>query len=452
MQQTSDWPGDLLEFSKIGTTFTNLIKSINGEKVISIEAGFGRGKTFFRKAWAEQLRASGEKVVEIDVQLSDHSGDPIVTLLGALAEAIPQQEEGKAKKTMQSLKKVGVVSFKTGARALLRSGADEFFEFLSGEAIELLGDFDHLDKMTQRFGDEMSKAAGNLIASQMAAEKIRKIELPEHIQTLRTAICEGSDSEKVVVIIDELDRCHPDYALAFLEATKLIFSQSGFVFCLMVNTEHLENLANHRFGQTEGDEAYLEKFVDIRLKLEPSQEAIASAVSQLVHKLPAERLFSEQAEFSLESAAKLAVNLTQKTGIGMRKIERILLRVEMALRCYPDQYFDMPLLIYLAFENTLDLKMSTANLPRASLTPERAETYILDRSLATEYPLRERSESEMIKEIRDNFPELLAIPRERFKFPDDRDYYDWAKVFVYLAPHYIPSHQQALNAVAELLV
>lgn len=58
----------------------------------------------------------------------------------------------------------------------------------------------------------------------------------------------------------------------------------------------------------------------------------------------------------------------------------------------------------------------------------------------------------MMRVIRDDFPELLEIPRERFKFPDDRDYYDWAKVFVFLAPHYIPSHQQALNAVAELLV
>ncbi|WP_234994684.1 KAP family P-loop NTPase fold protein [Thalassococcus halodurans] len=417
-----------------------------------MEAGFGRGKTFFRKAWAQQLRDAGENVVEVDVQLSDHSGDPIVTLLGALVDAIPKKDASSAQKAFASAKHIAALGAKSATRIVLRSAADEVIDAFTDSATDALGDFDHLNDVIQDFGDSLSKAAGNLIASQMAAEKIRKIELPEHIQTLRTAICEGSDSEQVVVIIDELDRCHPDYALAFLEATKLIFSQSGFVFCLMVNTEHLENLANHRFGQTEGDEAYLEKFVDIRLKLEPSKEALASAVSQLVHKLPAKRLFSEQAAFSLESAAKLAVNLTQKTGIGMRKIERILLRVEMALRCYPDQYFDIPLLIYLAFENTLDSKISTDDLPRASLTPERAQNFLLDRSLASENPLSERPESQMMRVIRDDFPELLEIPRERFKFPDDRDYFDWAKVFAFLAPHYIPSHQHALNAVAELLV
>ena len=82
------WKEDRLGYKEVGITFANLIKSIDGQKVISIEAGFGRGKTFFRKAWAEQLREGGEVVVEIDVQQSDHSGDPVVTLLGALVDAM----------------------------------------------------------------------------------------------------------------------------------------------------------------------------------------------------------------------------------------------------------------------------------------------------------------------------------------------------------------------------
>ncbi|WP_216825772.1 hypothetical protein [Ruegeria sp. EL01] len=88
MKTQSIWDHDLLDYEHIGNTFTNLIKSMEITKVISIEAGFGRGKTFFRKAWSEQLRQSGETVIEVDVQQSDHSGDPIVTLLGALVEAV----------------------------------------------------------------------------------------------------------------------------------------------------------------------------------------------------------------------------------------------------------------------------------------------------------------------------------------------------------------------------
>ena len=77
------WGEDLLNVKARGETFTKLIKSIDDSKVISIEAGFGRGKTFFREAWAKHLRAQGEVVIEIDAQKSDHSGDPVVTFIGA---------------------------------------------------------------------------------------------------------------------------------------------------------------------------------------------------------------------------------------------------------------------------------------------------------------------------------------------------------------------------------
>ncbi|NOR61227.1 MAG: hypothetical protein GQ535_01885 [Rhodobacteraceae bacterium] len=101
------WENDRLGYEAIGNTFTNLIKSIDAAKVISIEAGFGRGKTFFRKAWSAQLRQAGEVVIEIDVQQSDHSGDPVVTLLGALVDALPRKDGGKGKKAIESAKKLG---------------------------------------------------------------------------------------------------------------------------------------------------------------------------------------------------------------------------------------------------------------------------------------------------------------------------------------------------------
>ena len=80
---TDIWGDDLLGFAARGDAFTNLVTSINDHRTISIEAGYGRGKTFFRERWAKQLEAAGECVVQIDARLSDHSGDPVVTFIGA---------------------------------------------------------------------------------------------------------------------------------------------------------------------------------------------------------------------------------------------------------------------------------------------------------------------------------------------------------------------------------
>ncbi|NOR61228.1 MAG: hypothetical protein GQ535_01890 [Rhodobacteraceae bacterium] len=121
-------------------------------------------------------------------------------------------------------------------------------------AIDKLDDFEALDGIINDLGEGMSKAAGQLIAAQMAAEKVRKTELPQQLEALHEALIEGHDTSRVIIVIDELDRCHPDYAIAVLEAMKLVFNQSGFVFCLMVNADYLENLAQHRFGVSTNDE------------------------------------------------------------------------------------------------------------------------------------------------------------------------------------------------------
>lgn len=447
------WENDRLGYEEIGKAFTNLVQSIHTEKVISIEAGFGRGKTFFRKGWAKQLKTAGEVVVEVDVQQSDHSGDPVITLLGALVDALPKGEKSKGRKALESAKKVGAVGAKALTRVILKSGADEILEAITDSAIDQLEDFDALDGVIKDFGSEMSKVAGQLIVSQMAAERVRQTELPEQLEALRAALVEGAENERVVVIIDELDRCHPEYAISFLEATKLIFGQSGFVFCLMVNADYLESLARHRFGVAKGDEKYLDKFVDIRLKLVPQPEAFKTAVYELACDLPLKIPFGENEAFSVERAAEMASILAVECQLSMRKTKRILLKVEVALRCYADRPLDAPLLVFMAFKDEYPEIVKDSFLPRSFLTPEegRRHSEPKENDLARFQDGATR-DYEKNKLINDNAPELLGLPKDRYFNPDDRNYKPWAWAFIALAPNYIPSHRKILDGVASVLV
>jgi len=448
------WENDRLGYAAIGNTFTNLIKSIDMAKVISIEADFGRGKTFFRKAWSAQLREAGEVVIEIDVQQSDHSGDPVVTLLGALVDALPRKDGAKGKKAIESAKKLGAIGVRSVAKMVLRSGADELIDAVTDTASDKLDGFEALDGIVNDLGVGMSKVAGQLIAAQMAAEKVRKKELPQQLEALHEALIEGHDTSRVNIVIDELDRCHPDYAIAVLEAMKLVFNQSGFVFCLMVNADYLENLAQHRFGVSTNDEKYLDKFVDIRLGLGPEEDNFKNAVFELASALPLAIPFGDTDSFSVKHAAELASNLAVHCKLSMRKTKRILLKVEIALRCYADRPLDASLLVLLAFQDESALIAPAAFLSRSFLTPEEGEKQ-MERTRQTEIygGSRQANEKtyELEKLISANGPELLKLPRDRYRFPDDREYHDWAKVFKYLAPHYIPSHRAVLNAVAPIV-
>lgn len=447
------WKNDTLGYAEIGHAFTNLVQSIETEKVISIEAGFGRGKTFFRRAWAKQLKHAGEVVVEVDLQQSDHSGDPVITLLGALVDALPKGEKAKIQKALESAKTVGAISARALTRAILREGAQEVFEVLSNAAIDELEDFDALDNVIKGVGGEMSKVAGQLIASQMAAEKVRKTELPEQLEALRTALSEDAQRKRVVVIIDELDRCHPEYAISFLEAIKLIFGRCGFVFCLMVNADYLESLARHRFGVAQEDEKYLDKFVDIRLKLVPQPEMFKTAVYELACSLPLQIPFGENEAFSVESAAELASTLAVECGFSMRKTKRILLKVELALRCYADRPLDVPLLVFMAFRDEKPETVKESYLPRSFLTPEEGKknSAVGQNGIASIQDGKKR-DYEMDKRIREKATELLDLPMDRYNNAEGRRLKPWALAFVALAPHYIPAHRKVLDGVASVLV
>tara|TARA_R110000744_G_scaffold68620_1_gene139532 strand:+ start:294 stop:1649 length:1356 start_codon:yes stop_codon:yes gene_type:complete len=445
------WEQDRLGYKAIGETFTNLIKSIDSEKVISIEAGFGRGKTFFRKAWAEHLRQAGEVVIEIDVQQSDHSGDPVVTLLGALVEALPRMDDDKGKKAIDSAKKLGAIGARTFAKIVLRSAADELIDAATDTVLDKLEDFDTLDELINELGDGMSKAAGQFIAAQMAAERVRKKELPLQIKALQAALLQKAEGNRVIIVIDELDRCHPNYAIAFLEAMKLVFNQSGFVFCLMVNAEYLEKLAQHRFGVSPNDEKYLDKFVDIRFRLRPQDDNFKNAVLELASELPLAIPYGESESFSVEHAAELASKLAVYSELSIRKVKRIILKTEIALRCYKDRPLDASLLVFLAFQDETSKKIPTEFLPRSFLTPDKGRE-MMDRGPDHGPRGANGAVRELNDLIRQSGPELLELPRDRYQLPGNEEYYGWALVFAFLAQHYVPSHQDVLNAVGALIV
>jgi hypothetical protein len=446
----------------VGNTFTNLIKTLDETKVISIEAGFGRGKTFFRKAWSQQLRDTGEVVVEIDLQQSDHSGDPLITFLAALVEALPKEEKGKGTKALDTAKKVAAIGGRAVAKIALRAGATEVIDAISDSAMDKLDDFDALDDLVKGLGDGMSKAAGQMIAAQMAAERVRKQELPEQLSALRAALTEGRNTDRVVIVVDELDRCHPAYAIAVLEAMKLVFGQSGFVFCLMVNANYLENLAQHQFGVSSDDEKYLDKFVDIRLRLKPQDENIKKAVVTLASELPLNIPYGEGEAFSVLTAAELAGDLAVKTNMSMRQVKRVLLQVELALRCYANLPLDASLLVLLAFELSYGKGFDTKFLSRSEITPEFGEQILANMTRSRDSiddhrsrESRDRHYEFVVKADKQAFriaPELLDLPIERFGGYPEKNYPHWAKLSQLIAPQYQPFHRDVLGAIAEISV
>ncbi|MGJ8627607.1 MAG: KAP family P-loop NTPase fold protein [Sulfitobacter sp.] len=444
-------------FKERADAFTNLITSIDDHRTISIEAGYGRGKTFFRERWARQLKAAGECVVQIDARLSDHSGDPVVTFLGALLGLVPEKDTKKREAVYSAGKKILIAGGKALGKAALREGFEELADLAASED----GEASALHDIAKAAGQDLSKAAGELIASQLSAENAR-LELNEQLKALHAQITEGRETDRIIILIDELDRCHPDYAIALLEAMKLVFDQDGFVFVLMVNREYLENIATHRFGGMVKGEFYLDKFVDLRLKLEAGEDELSEAVRVLASNLPLEIPFGDHPEFSIERAGQLAGRLAPISGLSMRQISRLIDRVELTCRIYKDRPIDAALLVWLAYKEASASKLGEFKvaasgqrkvlaLPRATLDPLEAQKRILNFPKLDTFK-QEAWARHQEGELFEEFPEFEHLNLSAFRSPDNKNYYRFVRVYKHLAPHYIPEHQAMLDAVHKLQV
>lgn len=75
------------------------------------------------------------------------------------------------------------------------------------------------------------------------------------------------ERQKLVIFIDELDRCRPSYALEMLERIKHYFDDDNIIFVVSVNKEQLTHTISTYYGEGFDSTGYLNKFFDIEAYL-----------------------------------------------------------------------------------------------------------------------------------------------------------------------------------------
>ncbi|MBN2093021.1 TIR domain-containing protein [candidate division KSB1 bacterium] len=83
-----------------------------------------------------------------------------------------------------------------------------------------------------------------------------------------------SGNKRIVILIDDLDRCFPDKAIKLLESIKLVLSQPGFIFILGVAKKVIEGYLQHRYQKEYGikdfqGQLYLDKIVQLPFYIPP---------------------------------------------------------------------------------------------------------------------------------------------------------------------------------------
>ena len=252
---------DLLDRKEKAEVLTSLVSNIDGPCTMAVDAAWGAGKTTFLKMWAQYLRDEGFPVVEFNAWETDATGDPFV----ALTTEITVQLEGSA--DTSTLDQVA-----SHAKELIRKLAPGFIRFGAG-FVPIAG---------AELGHSLSAYTEEALTSHREAKQSTK-QFRNSLQELASALWEAKDQKPTVVLIDELDRCRPSYAIELMETAKHIFGVDRVVFVLAVNRAELAHSVRVLYGEKFDAEGYLRRFFDIdfRLPAPDRQKFISNSLTQI---------------------------------------------------------------------------------------------------------------------------------------------------------------------------
>jgi tRNA A37 threonylcarbamoyladenosine biosynthesis protein TsaE len=247
---------DIFSRKDFGERLANLIEKSNGNLVIALDAKWGEGKSTFIKMWQgyiEHHRENKIKSLYFDAFANDYQKDPFLALAAEMYELVKDQSEQKQEefktKAGNAVKSLVRGAIKITVRAA--SGG-----ILDGSVVDSVG-----EDISTLLADQVDEIIGDKLKN-TEKDKLALSQFQEYLKQLAS-----EDNIPFVFIIDELDRCRPDFALELIEQIKHLFSVTGITFLLVVNRQQLQESVKARYGSGVNANLYLQKFVNLWLSL-----------------------------------------------------------------------------------------------------------------------------------------------------------------------------------------
>lgn len=261
------WEGDLWDRKRLGIQLTNYVDRLNCGAVLALDARWGEGKTWFVRNWQKHLEDENHHVIYLDAFANDYLDDPFLTIASEISQAFKDSDEISSEDVKEfnsttasvliSLASIlPLIAAKAGLHWIGLGGAGEAIQEVYKEGKDFYDSAS--EEITAKVKEQIEKKIEN---HQVEKETVRdfKDELAKLAEKLE---------KPLVFIIDELDRCRPDFAVRLIERIKHFFDIPKIVFVLVMDKTQFSKVICHNYGYDEKlGEEYLDKFVDFMIPL-----------------------------------------------------------------------------------------------------------------------------------------------------------------------------------------
>ncbi|PXW56998.1 KAP-like P-loop domain-containing protein [Chelatococcus asaccharovorans] len=311
--------------------------------VLNVDADWGAGKTFFLKRFHQNLEKLKFLSCYINTWEDDFADDPLVPIISSIDKVIKPHIGRKlgVKNAWVKAKQAGA----TLAVDLFAATAKRAFSSITGAATEEI-----IDSARDRFNEgstqmptennirDAERATTNMVGKSIDAyaEKLVKsfeqkkksvsvfrenIELTIDCVYKKTAL----DDRPLFVLIDELDRCRPDYAIRTLERIKHLFSVKNVVFVIATNNDQLRHSVCAVYGENFDSLHYLSRFfTSVYYFDEPELHDFVDGIFYRFSKTVKDSLYSP-----IDNASEFIATGCEYYRLSLRQCERLMLIIEV---------------------------------------------------------------------------------------------------------------------------
>ena len=301
-------------FNSLGKTIAKIIKDSTPHFTIGIYGEWGTGKTTLMNAIEKnleepQMAEKEKKVLPIWFNAWQYERDEnlvTVSLMKTVAYAMAGHE------------KYDAVS-KTILNGLTIVGKD-----ISQNLVQEI--ISNKNEESKETFDEKISYLNKLYQDSIYFDGLKKIK--QQMKAIRKS--EGNDY-RVIIFVDDLDRCSPKKALEVLESIKLFLSMDGFIFVIGLSHKTVTQLITQAYTATgvKGED-YIKKIIQIPIKIPTwSQESIVDLIENKIK----QNLHEEYTNFLCENSNMIA----KIVEYNPRQLKRFVNNVIIAFETFTSQ-------------------------------------------------------------------------------------------------------------------
>ena len=261
----------ILDFNLYSNAIVNIIKNSHPKFSIGVFGDWGTGKTTLINSVDKALQTDRD-LVKIRLEASRYKREmfPLVSLLKSIAYTLPAEKE------FENLKQ----KLETSAINFLKRTPDILTSIISKYASEE-------DEISHEMINTFKKELNSKI--QLIAELDRDTiyfdgfkEIKKEIRNLRV----DNPAFRIVIFVDDLDKCSPGKAFEILEMIRVFHDIEGFIYIIGISHDMIVKLS--KVGNSESSidgERYIKKLIQVPITLPKwSNQDIVRLVKDLIKK------------------------------------------------------------------------------------------------------------------------------------------------------------------------